>query len=88
MPGGRWDFKVGDLVFIKAAHFRTTRPLKKQSEKNLGPYDIITQAGKASLPFLTSESSPHRTPCLLCLSTGTLNTEHHSKSGSVSTVTY
>ena len=42
------DFKVGDLVFIKAAHFRTTQPSKKLSEKNLGPYEIIAQAGKAS----------------------------------------
>ena len=42
------DFKVGDLVFVKAAHFRTTRPSKKLSEKNLGPYKIIAQAGKAS----------------------------------------
>jgi hypothetical protein len=48
----RWtpalDFKVGDLVFIKATHFCTTRPLKKLSEKHLGPYEIIAQARTAS----------------------------------------
>ena len=42
------DFKVRDLVFVKATHFCTTRPSKKLSEKNLGPYEIIAQAGKAS----------------------------------------
>ena len=31
------DFKVGDLLFIKAIHFHTTRPSKKLSKKNLGP---------------------------------------------------
>src|SRR5258705_3074354 len=35
------DFKVGDKVFVKAAHFRTTRPSKKLSEKNLSPFEII-----------------------------------------------
>ena len=42
------DFKVRDLVFIKAAHFCTTRPSKKLSEKNLGLYEIVAQARKAS----------------------------------------
>ena len=42
------DSKVGDLVFIKAAHFCTTRPSKKLSEKNLGLYEIVAQARKAS----------------------------------------
>jgi len=42
------DFKVGDKVFVKAAHFRTTRPSKKLSEKNLGPFEIIAQVGQAS----------------------------------------
>src|SRR5882724_1376465 len=42
------DFKVGDKVFVKAAHFRTTRPSKKLSEKNLGPFEIIAQVGRAS----------------------------------------
>ena len=39
------DFKIGDKVFVKAEHFQTTRPSKKLSEKYLGPYDIIAQAG-------------------------------------------
>ena len=35
------DFKVGDKVFVKAQFFQTTQPLKKLSEKYLGPYKII-----------------------------------------------
>ena len=42
------DFKVRDKVFVKAEHFRTTRPSKMLSEKNLGPFEIITQVGRAS----------------------------------------
>src|SRR6201996_2184318 len=42
------NFKVGDRVFVKAKFFRTTRPTKKLSEKYLGPYEIINQAGPLS----------------------------------------
>ena len=42
------DFKVGDEVFVKAKYFRSTRPSKKLSEKNLGPFPIIAQAGTHS----------------------------------------
>jgi hypothetical protein len=42
------DFKVGDKVFIKAAHFHTTWPSKKLSEKNLNHFKIIAQVGPAS----------------------------------------
>ena len=42
------DFKVSDCVFVKAKYFRSTRPSKKLSEKNLGPYEIIAQAGTVS----------------------------------------
>lgn len=42
------DFKVGDKVYVKARFFRTTRPLKKLSEKYLGPYTIIAKVGLAS----------------------------------------
>src|ERR1700730_6906257 len=42
------DFKVRDKVFVKAEHFRTTRPSKKLSEKNLGPFEIIAQVGRTS----------------------------------------
>src|SRR5205807_610539 len=37
------DLKVGDNVYVKAKYFRSTRPSKKLSEKNLGPYTIIAQ---------------------------------------------
>src|SRR6266446_8127529 len=33
--------KIGDQVYVKAKYFCTTRPLKKLSEKNLGPYKVI-----------------------------------------------
>ena len=42
------DFKVGDQVFVKAQFFRSTRPSRKLSDKNLGPYEIIAQPGTHS----------------------------------------
>ena len=39
------NFKAGDQVYVKAKYFRSTRPLKKLSEKNLSPYPIIAQVG-------------------------------------------
>jgi hypothetical protein len=41
-------FEVGTWVFVKAKYFRTTRPSKKLSEKNLGPFEIIAQPGSHS----------------------------------------
>src|SRR5258708_16551561 len=35
------ELKIGDQAYIKAKFFRTRRPSKKLSEKNLGPYDMI-----------------------------------------------
>ena len=43
------DFKVSDQVFVKAKYFRSTRPSKKLSEKNIGPYPIIAQVGSLSV---------------------------------------
>src|SRR6266446_8537097 len=40
--------KIGDQVYVKAKYFFTTRPLKKLSEKNLGPYKVITIPGSHS----------------------------------------
>jgi len=42
------DFKVGDEVFVKVKYFHSTCPSKKLSEKNLGPFPIIAQAGTHS----------------------------------------
>jgi len=42
------DFKVGDQVYMKAKYFQSTRPSKKLSEKNLGPYTNIAQVGSLS----------------------------------------
>src|SRR5258705_4835767 len=33
--------KIGNQVYVKAKYFHTTRPSKKLSEKNLGPYEVI-----------------------------------------------
>ena len=41
-------FGVGSLVFVKAKYFQSTRPSKKLSEKNLGPFEIIAQPGTHS----------------------------------------
>ena len=42
------NFKVGDQIYVKAKYSWSTQPSKKLSEKNLGPYSIITQAGTHS----------------------------------------
>src|SRR6266571_7379182 len=41
-------FEVGSLAFVKAKYFHSTRPSKKLSEKNLGPFEIIAQPGTHS----------------------------------------
>jgi hypothetical protein len=41
-------FKVGQQAFVRAKFFRTTQPSKKLSNKYLGPYEIIAQAGPSS----------------------------------------
>ena len=50
-----------DQILIKAKYFWFTRPSKKLSEKNLGPYTIITQVGIHSftLWLLDSMKSVH-----------------------------
>ena len=50
------DFKVGNLVYVKAKYFRSTRPTKKLSEKNLGPYPIIAQVGTLSFTIQLPDS--------------------------------
>src|SRR5258706_7702032 len=40
--------KIGDQVYVKAKYFHTTRPSKKLSEKNLGPYEVIAIPGSHS----------------------------------------
>src|SRR4029077_3531854 len=41
-------FETGTSVYVKAKYFRSTRPSKKLSEKNLGPFEIIAQPGTHS----------------------------------------
>jgi len=50
------DFKVGDQVYVKAKYFWSTRPSKKLSEKNLGPYTIIAQVGFLSFMLCLPDS--------------------------------
>ena len=50
------DFKVGDQAYVKAKYFRSTRPSKKLSEKNLGPYTIIAQVGSLSFTLRLPDS--------------------------------
>src|SRR5258705_4652261 len=42
-------FRIGDRVYVKAKFFRTTRPLRKLVEKNLGPFKIIGTPGMHSI---------------------------------------
>jgi len=42
------DFKVGQKAYVKAQYFRTTRPSRKLSEKNFGPYEIIAHPSALS----------------------------------------
>ncbi len=42
------DMKLGDLVYVKARYFQMSRPSKKLSEKNLGPFEIIGRLGSHS----------------------------------------
>ena len=49
------EFRVGDKVFVKS-DLHTTRPSKKLSEKFLGPFTIIAQAGTHSLTLHLPES--------------------------------
>ena len=50
------NFKVSDLVYVKAKYFRSTRPTKKLSKKNLGPYPIIAQVGTLSFTIRLPDS--------------------------------
>jgi hypothetical protein len=50
------DFKVGQQVYVEAQYFHTTRPAKKLSEKNLGPYEIISQVGSHSFTLWLLEA--------------------------------
>ena len=42
------EFKIGDEVYMKVKYFRSMRPSKKLSDKNLRPFAIIAQPGTHS----------------------------------------
>jgi hypothetical protein len=67
--------KVGDKAFVKVKFFQTTRPLKKLSEKYLGPFDIISQVGPLSwtLHLLTTMHAVHPVFHVSMLEPSTLN---------------
>lgn len=48
--------RIGDQVFVKAHFIKTTRPSKKLSEKYLGPFPIVAQAGPQSYSLQLSDS--------------------------------
>lgn len=83
-----------DLVFIKAKYFQSTWPSKKLSEKNLGPYLVIAQAGTHFIAQAGTHSLLHA-PTLQfhelslshipCLTARTLCTQCHSEPGTTST---
>ena len=65
---------MGDQVYFKSEHIRTTRPSKKLAEKYLGPFEVIARPGRQSytlrLPqhlrsihpvFHVSQLEPHTT---------------------------
>ena len=52
------DFVIGDKVFVKSDHIRTTRPSKKLGEKYLGPFEIIAQAGTHSFSICLAACAP------------------------------
>ena len=45
--------KIGNQVYVKAKYFCITRPLKKLSKKNLGPYEVIAIPGSLIHPSPT-----------------------------------
>jgi len=49
-------FAIGQYAYVKAKFFQTTRPSKKLSEKNLGPYEIIAQPSSDSFTLRLPES--------------------------------
>jgi hypothetical protein len=50
------DFKIGEKAYVKVQFFKTTRPSKKLSEKNFGPYEIIARPGADSFTLRLPES--------------------------------
>jgi Chromo (CHRromatin Organisation MOdifier) domain/Integrase core domain len=50
------DFEIGSQAYVKAQFFRTTRPSKKLSEKNLGPFEVIARVGSHSYTLRLPDS--------------------------------
>jgi hypothetical protein len=42
------QIKIGEHVFVKSDHIRTTRPSRKLAEKYLGPFEVIAHPSKQS----------------------------------------
>src|SRR5260370_36332799 len=50
--------KIGNQVYVKAKYFCITRPLKKLSKKNLGPYEVIAIPGSHSFTLHLPDHFP------------------------------
>jgi hypothetical protein len=50
------EFKEGTQVFVKSDYFNTTRPSRKLSEKNFGPYEVMTAVGTQSFVLRLPEA--------------------------------
>jgi hypothetical protein len=50
------EFPIGSQAFVKAQFFRTSRPSKKLSEKNLGPFEVIARVGSHSYTLRLPDS--------------------------------
>jgi len=50
------EFPIGSWTFVKAKYFRTTRPSKKLSLKNKGPFEVIAKVGAQSYTLRLPES--------------------------------
>ena len=50
------DFRVGDKVYLNAEFLRTTRPSRKLSDKNVGPYEIIAKPSSHSFTLQLPDS--------------------------------
>jgi len=83
------DFQVGQPVFVKSQYFQTTRPLKKLSEKYLGPYEIIAQPSPQSFTLRLPDTmkAVHPVFHVFMLEPTTLNNfQQHSEPPPVSVI--
>ena len=42
------EYKPGDKVLLEATNIKTTRPMKKLSDRRLGPFEVLEKVGAAA----------------------------------------